>query len=184
MKEGLIPGTLLGLVVKDIITGFEGLAVIRTEFLNGCIRYHVQPMRLGDDNQPGEPITFDEQELTIMQKAPPKGLSVPAEPKIRMRSVVRDTVTLFEGVVTARATVVSGLPEVFIQPSKLDKNHNPIKGIFRPEETLTIIKEGPAPEPEPEPEPKPRAAKKPKPKAPPVRKGGPQRCELTRHSRQ
>jgi hypothetical protein len=32
----------LGQKVKDIVSGISGIAVSRTEFLNGCIRYTVQ----------------------------------------------------------------------------------------------------------------------------------------------
>lgn len=76
MKDGLIPGTLLGLVVKDIITGFEGLAKVRMEFFNGCIRYTVQPLKLGEDGQPAKSEGFDEQQLVPVRRAAPKGLIV------------------------------------------------------------------------------------------------------------
>jgi len=33
----------LGQEVKDTITGFRGIAVTRTEFLQGCCRIEVQP---------------------------------------------------------------------------------------------------------------------------------------------
>ena len=34
---------LLGQKVKDKVTGFEGIAVSRVEYMNGCIQYGVRP---------------------------------------------------------------------------------------------------------------------------------------------
>ena len=33
----------LGNQVKDIVTGFEGIATAKVEYLNGCIQYYVKP---------------------------------------------------------------------------------------------------------------------------------------------
>ena len=33
----------LGQKVKDIVTGFTGIATSKVEFLNGCIQFHVIP---------------------------------------------------------------------------------------------------------------------------------------------
>jgi len=41
----------LGDRVKSKITGFTGIAVSRAEFLNGCIRFQVQPETLKDGKQ-------------------------------------------------------------------------------------------------------------------------------------
>jgi hypothetical protein len=38
----------LGVYVRDTITGFAGVAVARTEFLHGCMRYEVEPSELKD----------------------------------------------------------------------------------------------------------------------------------------
>lgn len=58
----------LGDRVKDNITGFEGIAVARTEFLYGCVRVCVQPGKLKD----GKTIDaewFDEQRLDVKSAA-------------------------------------------------------------------------------------------------------------------
>lgn len=39
----------LGDVVKDKITGFEGVAIAQTEYINGCKRILVQPANLTSD---------------------------------------------------------------------------------------------------------------------------------------
>ncbi len=39
----------LGEKVKDIVNGFTGIAISRTEFLNGCIQYQIQAKKLKDN---------------------------------------------------------------------------------------------------------------------------------------
>lgn len=41
----------LGVRVRDMVTGFEGIVVARVEFLNGCIQYMVKPNKLGKDGK-------------------------------------------------------------------------------------------------------------------------------------
>jgi hypothetical protein len=52
----------LGTKVKDSITGFEGIATSRTEYLYGCVRVCVEPQGL-HDGKPIDPMFFDEQRL-------------------------------------------------------------------------------------------------------------------------
>jgi hypothetical protein len=54
-----------GDTVKDTITGFSGVIVHRTEYLNGCIRYGVQPKKL-KDGKTIESEMFDEQQLSLV----------------------------------------------------------------------------------------------------------------------
>lgn len=80
----------LGDEVEDNITAFGGVVVARIEYLNGCIRYEVQPKKL-KDGKAIETAFIDETQLKIIKKtlipkeikrtggsrtAPPK-LSVP-----------------------------------------------------------------------------------------------------------
>lgn len=53
----------LGTRVRDSITGFSGVAMARTEYLNGCARVGVQAAQL-HDGKPVDPQWFDEQQLT------------------------------------------------------------------------------------------------------------------------
>ena len=66
----------LGHKVRDTITGGEGLAVGRTEWLYGCVRIVIQPEG-SKDGVPFEVFTADEPQLEVVKaKAAPK-----AEPK-------------------------------------------------------------------------------------------------------
>ena len=44
----------LGDKVRDKITGFTGIAVAKTEFLNGCIQFNVLPKQKEKDKMPEE----------------------------------------------------------------------------------------------------------------------------------
>lgn len=56
----------LGDKVKDKVTGFKGIAIARTEWLNGCSRITVQPDRLDGGKVPDSQ-TFDEPQLTVLK---------------------------------------------------------------------------------------------------------------------
>lgn len=52
----------LGQPVKDVITGFKGVAMARIEFLTGCTQYGVTP-KLGSDGKIPDTNYFDEDRL-------------------------------------------------------------------------------------------------------------------------
>ena len=56
----------LGSKVRDKVSGVVGIAVAKTEFLNGCIQYNVQP-RVGKDNKIPEEIGIDIESLEVIQ---------------------------------------------------------------------------------------------------------------------
>ena len=57
----------LGDKVKDVYTGFTGIAVARTEWLYGCARISIEPDKLSGDGNPIESQTFDEQRVEIIE---------------------------------------------------------------------------------------------------------------------
>jgi hypothetical protein len=60
----------LGSKVRDTYTGFEGIAVARTEWLYGCARIMIEPTALKD----GSPIKaegFDEQRVVLIAEQEP-----------------------------------------------------------------------------------------------------------------
>lgn len=58
----------LGDEVQDVITGFTGIAIAKTEWLYGCNRYGVQSQALGTDGKAQEASWFDEPQLIILNK--------------------------------------------------------------------------------------------------------------------
>lgn len=59
-------GINLGDKVKDIVTGFEGIAVAKTTWLNGCTRIGLQSDKL-KDGLPTEAQWFDEPQLKLIK---------------------------------------------------------------------------------------------------------------------
>lgn len=56
----------LGDKARDTITGFTGIVIGRTEWLNGCVRLTVQAQAL-KDSSPVEPANFDIEQLELLQ---------------------------------------------------------------------------------------------------------------------
>ena len=56
----------LGYKVKDIVSGFTGIAIARIEYLNGCIRYTVQAKQTKKNEVPN--MDVDVEQLKIVDK--------------------------------------------------------------------------------------------------------------------
>lgn len=56
----------LGSKVRCKLSGLEGIAVHRTEFINGCVQYGVLPK--ATDNKPIDDVGVDEQSLEVIKK--------------------------------------------------------------------------------------------------------------------
>ena len=57
----------LGDKVKDTITGFTGVITLRSQWLNNCNTYGVQPTEL-KDGAPQERQHFDEPQLVVVEE--------------------------------------------------------------------------------------------------------------------
>jgi len=77
----------LGDKVKDTITDFEGIATIRSEYINGCVQFAVQPKGIKDGKML-EAEWVDEAQLVLVEdnnkkKTKPRQGGVRLHPKIR-----------------------------------------------------------------------------------------------------
>lgn len=68
----------LGEKLRDRVTGFEGIATCRTEYLNGCIQYSLTPKAKKTADKYPEGISLDVENLVrvssgILVKAKPSG---------------------------------------------------------------------------------------------------------------
>lgn len=59
----------LGDEVRDLVTGFKGIAVGRTTWLYGCDRISVQPKGVNKEGKTYDNQGFDEPQLEIVKKA-------------------------------------------------------------------------------------------------------------------
>lgn len=70
----------LGDIVRDDVTGFEGLAESITIWRFGCRRIGVKPMKLKDDGSVADAQVFDEPQLHIIKRA-----NVPQQTQVARR---------------------------------------------------------------------------------------------------
>ncbi len=56
----------LGVKVRDKVSGFEGIAGSRVEYMNGCIRYEVIP-KVDKDGKHVDAYYFDEARLEVVK---------------------------------------------------------------------------------------------------------------------
>lgn len=82
----------LGSRVRDMVTGIEGVAVARLEYMNGCVRYEVQP-RGDKDGAKIASLWVDVQQMqvevlpdTAEKEKPPVGGPGSTPPKHRIPS--------------------------------------------------------------------------------------------------
>ena len=61
----------LGSKVKDLNTGFEGIAIARAEWLYGCARIRVRSQTL-HEGKPLDDQWFDEESIEVVTKQAPK----------------------------------------------------------------------------------------------------------------
>lgn len=126
-----------GDVVKDKITGFQGVVVARTIWLNNCDRLTVQPREVKD----GKPIlssSFDEPNLEFVESTDIKVFKVsrPTE-QVDLGDVVRDVITGLSGVAIARTEWMNGCSRVYVQPKEL-KDGVPVESTTFDESDLVI----------------------------------------------
>lgn len=61
------PNVALGDLARDTVTGFTGIVVCRTEWLNGCWRTTLQPRGVTADGKTYPSETFDEFQLEVVE---------------------------------------------------------------------------------------------------------------------
>jgi len=67
----------LGDKVRDINTGFTGIAIAKTEFQNGCVQFCVSPPCGKDKSKMPEPVDLDIEQLEVVGKPKKKVISSP-----------------------------------------------------------------------------------------------------------
>jgi hypothetical protein len=63
----------LGREVRDLVTGFSGIAICESRWLNGCVRYTVQPTKLDKEGKAHETACFDTEQLETIGE----GVAIP-----------------------------------------------------------------------------------------------------------
>lgn len=117
----------LGSVVRDIVTGQEGVAMARVKWLYGCERIAIAPMKLNKDQLADDVSWFDDQRIESVPDGRQVLTPVAARPiPFKLGSRIRDRVTGFEGIAVASAEWVSGYTTANIESDKLKEDGTPI----------------------------------------------------------
>jgi len=58
----------VGVEVKDLVTGFKGIIVTRSQYLTGCNRYGVQSKKVPKEGKPADWVYFDEDQITEISR--------------------------------------------------------------------------------------------------------------------
>lgn len=129
---------LLGQKVKDIVTGLEGVAVNRADYLHGCARVGIQPA-LDKDGKIPDTVDIDEPQLKVLVK---KQILKAKKPKIliKLGQKINDPVSGVDGIALGRCTFLNGCARILLQP-KLDKDGKKQRSIWFDEPQIKVVKE-------------------------------------------
>jgi len=58
---------MLRKIVKDVVTGYTGVAVARIEYATGCFQYQIQPQTLNEKGEPLEGKWFDVSRVELVE---------------------------------------------------------------------------------------------------------------------
>ena len=129
----------LGSIVRDNITGLEGIAIAFVLHLHDCEWILLQPTGL-KDGLPHTARFFDTQRIDILKATDRE----PREPITKPGNRVRDKITGFEGIVTTWTDELYGEPTVGITATILHEGR-PIRDSAFPESRLEILEDSKAP---------------------------------------
>lgn len=104
--------------LRDILTGYEGTATARLEYINGTVQFCVVKA-VGDDGVYPKGHYIDWQRLEEIS-GPTIDVSVPDAP-FKMGDHLRDKITGLEGIATCKVNYVNGCVHYGITPKKAKK---------------------------------------------------------------
>lgn len=105
----------LGVTLKDVVTGFEGVVTGRTQHLYMCNRYDLTPAGLTSDGKLKEVYSFDEDALDVVSATPIREVPDP-DFKYGLGIKAKDTVSLLDGVIIARTQYLYLCSRYYLQP--------------------------------------------------------------------
>ena len=131
----------MGDLVKDRISGFEGVVVAVSEYLYNADRVCVRPNSLNEDGSLKDSNFFDNTSVDIIQKNSAIVVPAPSLNSIPFNylDTVKDKHSDFKGVVVAKITWINGCVRIGIQPYYLEKCI-PADECFLPYQQLKLVK--------------------------------------------
>lgn len=132
----------LGSVVRDRVSGYQGVLTVRSEWFYGPTLYNVQSRELVD-GLPVDARCFDEDSLLLVEYAP----EVPADFKYELGSKARDQVTGYEGIIVSRAQHLHQCRRYGVQSEGLSKGV-PFKALTVDESAVELLEAPTKPAPQ------------------------------------
>jgi hypothetical protein len=128
----------LGTKVKDSVNGFEGIATSRVTHINGHVQYGVTP-KVGKDGKRLEIIYLEEaringSDLSNLQHTESGNIKAGL---IHLGNRVKDSITGFEGIATARIEYLTGCAQIAVTPKMVPSPELPNTTEYFDEHRLT-----------------------------------------------
>lgn len=108
----------IGSKARDLVTGIEGFATARTEWLYGCSRVRIEGPGTSQKDKPQDN-WFDEQRVQVVEENAIPSISNVPECDIKLGSKVKDSLTGFAGIAVAKTFWTGGEVTIAIEPDKL-----------------------------------------------------------------
>jgi hypothetical protein len=129
----------LGDLVKDSITGYEGIVVSYARYLYTCDRCIIQNTELDGNGKPRELEGFDLPQLQLVKKSVQDVIPL-EEIIVQFNDYVKDKLSDFEGTVFALTSWINGCVRVGIVSSKLKKQEKcPSDDIWLPMKQVIVL---------------------------------------------
>lgn len=106
----------LGQTVRDVVSGFQGIAVQTLEQMNGNVQIAIQPAAKEGETAYPEAVYLDHHMLDVLDA----GVSARATPviktDIKLGETVKDNASGFEGIAIEKATYLNGCVRFGVMP--------------------------------------------------------------------
>ncbi|AWY09224.1 hypothetical protein vBRpoSV10_102 [Ruegeria phage vB_RpoS-V10] len=137
----------LGQMVREKVTGFEGVITSISHEIDGSVLMGVQPRAL-DAGKPADPYEFDIERLDPMPEEAILNIAgADQKSNVKLGAIYRDRITGMEGTAVRLIEFLGGCNRITIRP-KIDKDGKLIDGIMIPLEQAELLDAGPAVEAE------------------------------------
>lgn len=122
---------VLGNVVRDVLTGYKGIASSKVEMLGGNVQLCIQPQI--DECQEKmvypDAMNLDHHTLDFVSDGIANRTTAPIPITVQLGDKIRDTVTGLEGIATVRYTYMNGCRYYNLQPHSVVDKQSGITGV-------------------------------------------------------
>jgi hypothetical protein len=129
----------LGWLVKDIVTGFEGIVDHYAEYAHQGTTAGIQPTKLTEDGERLKQAMFDITQLEVLSKKPPFKIPKTNKPVFSNGDEVRCKFTGYQGKVGGRALYLNGCSRVYVMLPYIKEYEGDTKGEFIAEASLELV---------------------------------------------